>query len=273
MKPLFLMAAVCCLYASLPAQQNISAKKNIVFESGLLAGAMNAKTDLGRDVNINETRLNYGFFSTANFKNLIAARIQFSFGSVASSDADIPVDASLKRLRNLSFRSKIYEAALLFEFYPFDDKTYYGSTKSIEPYMIAGAGIFHYDPETFFTDKNISRWVRLQPLHIDGQGFAEYPDRKEYALTQINFPAGFGLKYNSSASTSIRFEFLYRFLRTDYLDDVSAAKTDVNLYSKYLSPEDAYLARNYISGDLKLIPATIHKPGPAVVRQKTDILV
>ena len=32
-------------------------------------------------------------------------------------------------------------------------------------------------------------------LHTEGEGFAEYPDRKEYKLKQINFPVGAGIKY------------------------------------------------------------------------------
>ena len=61
----------------------------------------------------------------------------------------------------------------------------------ISPYVVVGASVYSFDPQA----KLNGQWYSLQPLHTEGQGFAEYPDRKTYQLTQLNFIAGFGVKY------------------------------------------------------------------------------
>ncbi|MEI9957878.1 MAG: hypothetical protein WDM90_16620 [Ferruginibacter sp.] len=58
-------------------------------------------------------------------------------------------------------------------------------------------------------------------MHTEGQGFLEYPDKKIYSLHQIAIPVGAGLKYELSQMITLRAEYIYRILNTDYLDDVS----------------------------------------------------
>jgi hypothetical protein len=67
----------------------------------------------------------------------------------------------------------------------------------------------------------------------------EYPERKEYKLTQLNFPLGAGIKLECSALLNLRLEILHRITRTDYLDDVSTRYIDPSLFQKYLSPNKA----------------------------------
>jgi hypothetical protein len=85
--------------------------------------------------------------------------------------------------------------------------------------------------------------VALQPLHLEGQGFAEYPDRKQYKLTQLNIPVGFGVKYYIRENLYIGFEVLHRKLFTDYVDDVSTNYVDPIYFDKYLTPANAAIAR------------------------------
>ena len=61
---------------------------------------------------------------------------------------------------------------------------------AVSPYILAGIGYFHFNPQANLNDN----YVDLQPLHTEGQGFAEYPNVKEYKLSQINFPVGIGSK-------------------------------------------------------------------------------
>src|SRR5204863_7010817 len=86
-------------------------------------------------------------------------------------------------------------------------------------------------------------WVRLQPLHTEGQGFPEYSDRKPYALTQLEMPMGIGAKFYMTESMYIGIEVLHRKLFTDYVDDVSTRYIDPNLFDAHLSPNDAALAK------------------------------
>ena len=87
----------------------------------------------------------------------------------------------------------------------------------LSPYVVAGAGVYSFDPQA----KLNGQWYSLQPLHLEGQGFAEYPDRKTYQLTQLNLIGGLGLKYEINSLFNARLEFAHRFLFTDYLDDAS----------------------------------------------------
>ena len=75
----------------------------------------------------------------------------------------------------------------------------------------------------------------MQPLSTEGQGFAEYPDRKPYKLKQINYPVGAGVKYELSNNLNLRAEFIYRITNTDYLDDLSTRYINPSLYPSYFS--------------------------------------
>jgi hypothetical protein len=102
------------------------------------------------------------------------------------------------------------------------------------------------------------QWYSLQPLHLEGQGFAEYPDRKTYNLTQVNFIGGFGVKYEVNSFLNARLEFVHRFLTTDYLDDVSAYEfVDPSLFYSYLSPNQAAIAQQLYNRTNELNPGDI----------------
>ena len=97
--------------------------------------------------------------------------------------------------------------------------------------MLGGIGYYSFNPQTILN----GRVVKLKPLSTEGQGFVEYPDRKPYKLQQVNFPIGAGVKYELSSRLSLRAEFLYRILATDYLDDLSTKYIDQSLFSKYFT--------------------------------------
>jgi hypothetical protein len=87
------------------------------------------------------------------------------------------------------------------------------------------------------------KWIALQPLRLEGQGMAEYPDRKPYKLVQKEIPMGIGFKYYLKENFYIGLEVLHRQLFTDYIDDVSTGYIDKNLFDVYLSPTDAANAK------------------------------
>lgn len=150
-----------------------------------------------------------------------------------------------RKKRNLDFRSTIWEAYTAVEFFPLmyfkhNDIEY---APKLRPYLFAGIGIFHFNPQGSLTDQNGNKtWHDLQPLHTEGQGFPEYPNRKMYSLTQMNIPFGVGLKYKLTEKVNLGAEILYRKTFTDYIDDVSTTYINPKLFNKYLSATDAYLA-------------------------------
>lgn len=108
----------------------------------------------------------------------------------------------------------------------------------VNPYVFGGLGSFSFSPETYFNNG----WVNVSQLHTEGEGFAEYPDRKVYKLTQLNMPLGLGLQYEVSPVLNCHIEVIYRKLWTDYLDDVSKTYIDPVLFYHHLPAQKAKLA-------------------------------
>ena len=220
---------------------------DFVYELGGSLGGMNAMTDVGgrkgvgknfvKDFNLKNTMFSGGLFFDAMYKNEVGLRLEATFGSVKSYDSilkSVAPTTAQRYERNLSFRSSVSEISLIAEFHPFyifgnyNDDHY---PPEVSPYILAGIGYFHFNPQA----KLNGNYVDLNPLHTEGEGFAEYPHVKEYKLSQINFPVGMGARYDLSPLVNIRAEMVYRFLQTDYLDDLSGRYIEPSVFGKYLS--------------------------------------
>jgi opacity protein-like surface antigen len=216
-----------------------------VFEVSGGFSILNCLTDIGgnkglgkpfiKDLNINKTSPGGNIGVSINFKEKFTLRLDGTFGSLQGSDSvlrnkNVPKTGRLER--NLSFKTSLAEVALLAEAYPIQiiGKYNYDEPPMFSPYVVAGAGMFWHNPKT----KLDGRWVALQPLKTEGQGFAE-TGRKNYTLNNWAAIMGVGLRYEISANLSVKAEFLYRKLFTDYLDDVSTTYIDPALFSNYLS--------------------------------------
>lgn len=225
-----------------------------VIELGGSAGIMNSLTDLGgkkgtgkkfiKDLNWKVSRPSFSIYAIAMYKDAIGVRLEGTFGNVRSYDSILKkVGPSTfgRYERNLSFKSNITDIQLVAEVHPFFFKNYEeGKAPLWSPYIVAGIGYFSFNPQARLNNE----WYSLQPLHTEGQGFAEYPDRKPYKLNQVNIPLGFGVKYELNSSFNLRLEFVHRTLFTDYLDDASNVDyIDPALFSAYLTPAQASLAR------------------------------
>ena len=228
----------------------------LLWQIGLSAGVMNCLTDLGgnkgpgrrfiKDVNINNTKLCTGAYIQLLYNNTIGARLEGTIGKITAYDSILKNDNSLARYRykrNLHFRSVIAELSLLGEWYFL---SYWMQQKQnkipqFSPYLLTGISVFHFNPEATLNNQ----WFYLQPLHTEGQGFREYPDRTNYKCTQLNFPVGFGIRYELSALFNIQLEAVHRFLVTDYLDDVSTKYTDPLLFDQNLDPTQSKLAKQF----------------------------
>jgi opacity protein-like surface antigen len=141
--------------------------------------------------------------------NKFSIKGSLTYGNVGGNDSG----STKFKFRNLSFRSKIYEAGLCvqYDFLKLDDN------HKFTPYLFAGYGLFHFNPYTFYDSKK----YYLQGMGTEGEGLAMYPDRKIYSLTQSAIPIGIGIKYKLSDNIFLGIEFCSRLLFTDYLDDVS----------------------------------------------------
>ncbi len=227
-------------------------ENSVVFELGISGGIMNSLTDLGgkkgigknfiKDLTWKFAKPSYGIYAMAMYRNAIGLRLEGTFGEVMGYDSilkDVRESTSGRYERNLSFKSRISEVQLAAEIHPLFFKNYDDSEPpSISPYAVAGVGYFSFDPQA----KLNGQWFALQPLRTEGQGFAEYPDRQPYKLSQINFGLGLGVRYEINSSFNARIEVNHRILRTDYLDDVSTKYIDPTLFYNYLPINRAAIA-------------------------------
>ncbi len=228
----------------------------LLVELGVKGGVMNALTDIGgksgpgkkglHDLNLSFNRPCISIYASLLYQNSISLRIQYCSGSVRAADSILnKVRASTQGRyeRNLSFRSPIREYAILLECHPLNFQNDYLRDKEpsrFSPYILAGAGVFTFHPQA----KLDGQWYSLQHLHTEGQGFSMYPDRKPYSLHQMNWLTGAGIKYEFNAWLNGRFEFIHRFLKTDYLDDVSMdSYVQPAFFDQELPPSMAGLAR------------------------------
>jgi len=251
---LFLLVVTLSLHPLCFSQES---EKNTT-EGGFTIGPMVFLGDLGghfgkgtgflKDYNMGTTKLSIGAFVTAFPAQWLGFRFSLNYGRIEGDDGLIKGkggDEESRLARNLNFRSTIWEGTVMAEFYPtvFLEDDPEDVTARLRPYGVLGLGLFHFNPEASYNDPNGTQyWTSLKALHTEGEGFAEYPTRKNYSLMQMNIPMGAGIKYFFSENLNISFEVIHRKTFTDYIDDVSTTYVDPTLFSKYLTPSQAALA-------------------------------
>ncbi len=199
----------------------------------LMGGGMNYIGDLNNESALTLPRLAGGVGLRYRFDNRWALRVEASYGQIGC-------DEDYNELRNLSFRSDIIEGAVLaeFNFAPFGS----GATERLwTPYLFGGLGVFHFNPMAMYTlGDGQEMWAELQPLHTEGQGSTQYPDRKAYARMQMCLPFGVGVKVRLGKNFSLAAEYGFRKTWTDYLDDVSKTYVEHDLLQS--NSDDGVLA-------------------------------
>lgn len=242
------------------------------FFLGDLGGNRGIGTRFIKDVNFSLTKIMKGVFISVYPNEWIGVRAAAQIGQLEGNDAIINtkgVAELWRKQRNLDFKTNISEAYLAAEVYPLmllnaGNEDY---KPRIRPYGVIGVGVFHFNPQGSLTDANGNKtWYYLKPLHTEGEGFPEYPDRKEYSLTQINIPMGFGFKYYVSERVTISMELLLRKSFTDYIDDVSTNYIDPNLFDKYLTPQNAIIARKISDKMYGIVTPSVSRYAPGTQR-------
>lgn len=250
-KDRFTLLLMCCVvFCALSASaQDFSRSSSLTFQ----LGGNNFLGDLGgtkgngapfiKDFNFRATRLFTGFSYAYYPLEWLSVNGDLHLTGVAGADSLIKekdrVNHSLGRFqRNLSFKSFIYELQATANIYPLqiiNPQT----TSRFRPYAGTGIGVFHFNPKAELN----GQWYFLQPLHLEGQGFTEYPNRKNYKLTQVYIPFNIGLQYRINDSYLIGLNAIFRKTFTDYIDDVSTTYIDPSLFDVYLSPYQASIAK------------------------------
>ncbi|MFN6375117.1 MAG: DUF6089 family protein [Chitinophagia bacterium] len=217
------------------------------FEYGFTYGPSNFLGDLGgnagkgatflKDLTPSLTHFMTGFNVAYRPFEFINIRVSVNTGKVEGADSLIKGAGGYeeaRKARNQHFRSNLNEAFLAAEIYPtaFFEYEPGDVMHKIRPYAILGIGVFNFNPQAQYVNPDGSKtWVDLKPLRTEGQGMPQFPDRKEYKLTQMNIPYGVGVKYFLNQNIALSFEIINRKTFTDYIDDVS---------TNYISNDDFY---------------------------------
>ena len=179
------------------------------YELGGWIGISNYYGEMNSGFNFKEAGLALGLNFRLLFNERIALKSSVSYGSIRGDDADSY--NSFEKKRNLSFTSPIIDWTnqLEFNFLPYIHGSHY---EFFTPYVLAGLNIFYYDPQAELNGKTYS----LRELGTEGQALGE-----EYFEFSAGFTVGGGIKWDITHKVSLNLEATYRFVATDYLDDVS----------------------------------------------------
>jgi len=164
-------------------------------------------------------------------------------GDDGSADPAESADAWGRYTRGLSFRNDIKEFALtgIFDLFPTDKG--YLRRNFLNPYAFIGIAAFHHNPKArkpVVEPGKQEAFVDLQPLGTEGQ-FSGIPGSpRAYSRIQLAVPFGIGVRYRIHDKLDVGLNIGYRFLFTDYIDDVSSQYPRNEAY-------DAMYAKNPLS--------------------------
>lgn len=185
-------------------------------ELGFSCGIMNYIGDLNNQSVFGKPNLAGELYARYTLSDRWALRLSGAYGHLQGGNPDAI------ELRNLSFRSYLWEGQLRaeFNFVPFRRG---GKGFRTTPFIFGGLGFFLFNPQAQYTNPSTDEtiWVDLQPLCTEGQGSVDYPDRKPYSRSGLMLPFGVGVKMMLGSRVAMSIEYGFRKTWTDYIDDVS----------------------------------------------------
>ncbi|MEQ8554218.1 MAG: DUF6089 family protein [Cyclobacteriaceae bacterium] len=196
-----------------------------------------APVNRAASTDVSFTRPGFGVEIGNRFSPYASVRAGFNYGRLKGDDitSDPNLEDSYPRyLRNLSFRNDIKEFHMAFEFFLIPSYGGPNLRPNVNVYLFVGGSVFHHSPKGLVpefdhtlggSDSNIPApragdWVNLRKLGTEGQ-FIDSLDVKKYSSIQVAVPMGIGVKLRLPGPFSAGIELGYRYLFTDYLDDVS----------------------------------------------------
>ncbi len=250
------------MMASFRGKKQGFAKQNRYNSLGVSLNAMNYFGDLSPrpqriSTDISFTRPAFGATFTHRFGPRYQVQAGFAYGTLRGDDfgsAD-PTDenARFRYVRNLHFRNRIKELSVVGVFDLFKNESTYISRVLFTPYVYAGIAVFHHNPEAVAPDFDLNgnplpeagTWVKLRPLGTEGQ-YSTFQDGdvnngvKPYSLIQAAIPMGIGARFRLNEVMDLSVEWGFRYLFTDYIDDVSRNYVDLGILNSDLARTMSY---------------------------------
>ena len=195
-------------------------------------------------------------------------RAGLSYGRLQSDDFEVAdpngEDSKFRWVRNASFRNDIWELQAVAIFDLFKNEGTALNRVDLTPYVLVGAALFHHNPKAQVPDEMVLRtdgpvslpeagsWVALEPLGTEGQYADLDPDdanfgNKPYSLWQFAIPIGLGVRYRLTDELDISVDFTFKWLFTDYIDDVSKNYVDLGALDSDLARAMSNRSRDALS--------------------------
>lgn len=196
--------------------------------------------------NISFTRPAFTIFGSYRYAPNLTFRGSFSWGRIIGDDFESAdpygEDSRFRYVRNSSFRNDIKELAFIAVWDIFGNHGTFLNRVSFTPYVFAGGAVFHHNPKGKAPELDkfgqplaeAGQWVALRDLGTEGQ-LSEHYDVKQYSAIQASIPFGIGLRAKLNKRLDFEFEVGYRFLFTDYIDDVSGDYVDLGALDSELA--------------------------------------
>lgn len=237
------------LFASI---SNVSSAQKSV-DAGIMLGFSNYSGDLVESP-FENFHFAGGLVGRYNLNDHFSLKGNAFYGTISGADS-MSNKQSMKD-RNLSFKSGLFEFAVLIEWnlWAFDPIGSDGR-KAFTPFLFAGAAVYKYNPRAYYIDtaSTFQGWVELQPIGTEGQGTTQFQERKKYNLTQFSIPFGAGFKVRLHRGWTLAFEYGMRKTFNDYIDDVSMTYVEPDVLNNAYGVESysAQLADRSINGEVK----------------------
>lgn len=172
-----------------------------------------------------------------------------SFNYLAVSGADNLTTEPFRNNRNLNFKSNIFELATRIELAYFSKKTgnRYAIKKTLarrhkartwEYTLFAGVAGFYFNPKGRHPVSG--EWIKLQPLHTEGQGLPGGP--RQYKRLAFSIPMGATARMLINKEWCVGIEVNYRKTFTDYIDDVHGTYYDKKALGDAYGPTSVLMA-------------------------------
>ena len=209
---LLLLAALCAGWPLAAQVNEVGITGGILYYLGDLNPATHYPTDM---------KPGGGLLFRHNVTDRHAFRLQGLYGTLQAydSNSDDPV-----QVRNLHFRTRLFEAAALWEINFFKYRSREAGSRLWTPFVFGGLAYFRANPQAELDGE----WYDLQPLGTEGQGTTARPGTDLYAVDQVSLPFGAGFKFNLGR-IDIQLEWGARRTWTDFIDDVSGTYVDNDL--------------------------------------------
>ena len=198
----------------------------------------------------------------------------FMYGTLRGSDftsAD-PADAEngkFRYYRNLSFRNRIKELSVVANYDLYENQETYMTRATWTPFLFAGISVFHHNPQALAPLNGLDNqplpeageWISLNKLGTEGQYADLEPTDanfgiKPYNLIQIAIPMGVGVRFKIREVVDFSAELGFRYLFTDYIDDVSRNYVDLGVLDSELARALSYRSNELSMPDIAREPHT-----------------